>query len=417
MDIPRPNDQHRKRIQRVLVGCGIGLLLAVTILGLNHLQPAAPQVPRASVWLDTVQEGQMLREVQGPGTLVPREIRWIAAQTDARVEHIDVRPGAAVEPDTVLVEMSNADLAQQTEEARYALQAAQAELTSTDLQLKSQQLDQKAVVGAARADYESARLQADAEKALVDTGVVPAIQYKRSELLAGQRNLRLEAESDRLSQFSASIAAQLAAGRARVAQARNIFDRRRAQIAALRVRAGFHGVLQQLDVQEGQRIAPGANIARVARPDELQAELHVPETQARDVQLNQKVMIDTHNGVVPGNVIRIDPAVHDGTVQVDVQLTGQPPPGARPDLSVDGTIEIERLDRVLFVGRPALGQPNTTIKLFKIVDNGKYAVQVPVEIGRASVNSVEIIKGLSPGEKVILSDTSEWAKFDRIRLD
>lgn len=415
MDIPRPENKRRKRMRQAAVAAGVVLTLAAVTIGLARLEPAAPSVARASVWVDTVRDGEMVRQVRGPGTLVPREIRWIAAQTEGRVERVIVRPGAAVEADTVLVEMSDPDLMRETEEARYELEAAAAELTELKLTLQAQQLDQRAALAAARAEYEGARLEAAAWKGAGD--IVPAIQYQRTELLAEQLRIRLEVEQERLEQFAVSMQAQVAARQARLDQVRNAYERRLDQVASLQVRAGFAGVLQQVLVEEGQRVTLGANIARVARPDELQAELRIPETQARDVQLGQRVAVDTRNGIVEGIVTRIDPAVVGGTVQVDVELTGKVPRGARPDLSVDGTIEIERLERVVFTGRPAYGQPDTTVGLFKLVEDGRYAVRVPVQIGRTSVNAVEIVQGLVPGEEVILSDTSAWDDYDRIRLN
>jgi HlyD family secretion protein len=417
MDIPRPENKRKKLQRRAVIGGGAVLLLVAATVGLAKLEPAAPSVPRASVWVDTVRQGEMLRQVRGPGTLVPREIRWIAAQTDGRVERIVVRPGAVVEPDTVILEMSNLDLQQQTEEARFALEAAEAEFTETELRLRSQQLDQRASLAVAKAEYESARLQAEAEKTLAEENIIPAIQYRRSELLAEQLKIRMEIEEDRFAQFSNSMNAQLASQRARLEQVRNQHQRRQEQVASLQVRAGIAGVLQQVPVEEGQRVALGANIARVARPDELQAELRVAETQARDVQVGQRVAVDTRNGIVAGRVARIDPAVQAGTVQVDVELVGDLPRGARPDLSVDGTIELERLDDVVFTGRPAYGQPNSTVSLFKLIDGGRSAVRVPVELGRSSVNAIEIVQGLEPGDQVILSDTSSWDNHDRIRLN
>jgi HlyD family secretion protein len=417
MDIPRPEIKRRRQLRQLAIGGGIVLLIIAASIALARLEPAAPSVARASVWVDTVREGEMLRQVRGPGTLVPREIRWIAAQTDGRVERILVRPGAEVEPDTVLVELSNPDLVQQTEEARYALEAAEAEFIETELRLRSQQLDQRAALAVARVEYESARLQAEAEKDLVEDGIVPVVQYKRSVLLAEQLDIRLEIETDRFEQFSSSMKAQVAAQRARLEQVRNQYQRRQDQVASLHVRAGIAGVLQQVPVEEGQRIALGVNIARVARPDDLQAELRIAETQARDVQIGQRVAVDTRNGIVEGQVVRVDPAVQAGTVQVDVELLGELPRGARPDLSVDGTIELERLENVVFTGRPAYGQPNSTVGLFKLVEGGKSAVRVPVELGRSSVNAIEIVQGVLPGDQVILSDTSSWDSHDRIRLD
>jgi HlyD family secretion protein len=416
MDIPRPERKRQKRIRQAAIAGGVLLLAALVTVGLARLEPAAPSVPRASVWIDTVQEGEMLRQVRGPGTLVPRGIRWIAAQTDGRVEVVVVRPGAIVEADTVLVEMSNPDLMEKTEEARYTLEAAEAELAEMELDLAGELLDQKAALAVARAEYESARLRAEAEADLTDEGIVPAIQSRQSQLLAEQLKIRMDIEQERLSQFAESMRAQVSAREARVASVRNAYERRLADVESLRVRAGYAGVLQEMLVEEGQRLALGANIARVARPDDLQAELRVPETQARDVQIGQMVSVDTRNGLVEGRVVRIDPAVQAGTVLVDVELVGKLPRGARPDLSVDGTIEIERLPRVVYTGRPAYGQPNTTIGLFKLVEGG-YAVRVPVEIGRTSVSAVEIVQGLTPGDQVILSDTSAWDDHDRIRLN
>jgi len=417
MDIPRPDRKQQKRIRQAVIGGVVAIVLVTITIALSRLDPAAPSVDGDSVYTDVVREGEMLRQVRGPGTLVPREIRWIAAQTDGRVERILVRPGAVVDPQTVLVEMTNPDLMQQTEEARFALEAAKAEYTDAELDLKSQQLDQRAALGVARTEYESARLQAEAEKDLAADGIVSAIDYRRSELLAEQLKLRLEIEEERLAQFSASIEAQAALQRARLDQVKNAYERRLEQIESLQVRAGLAGVLQQVQVEEGQRVTLGANIARVARPDDLQAELQIPETQARDVQIGQLVNVDTRNGIVEGRVTRIDPAVQSGTVQVDVELIGDLPNGARPDLSVDGTIEIERLANVVFMGRPAYGQPNTKISIFKLVEDGRYAVRVPVELGRTSVNAVEIVQGLTPGDEVILSDTSAWDDNDRIRLN
>jgi HlyD family secretion protein len=413
MDIPRPENRKRKRIRQIAIGGGTALLFVITI-GLARLEPAAPSVARASVWVDTVRQGEMLRQVRGPGTLVPREIRWIAAQSAGRVERVIVRPGAVVEADTVLAELSNPDLMRETEEARYELEAAKAELTELELRLRSEQLDQRAAVASASAAYEGARLQAEAERT---AGVVAVLTVRRSELLAEQLKVSFDIEQERLAQFAASIDAQLAARHARLAQDQNAYERVLEQVEALSVRAGIAGVVQQVLIEEGEQVQPGANIARVARPDELQAELRVPETQARDVVIGQLVDVDTRNGIVAGRVARVDPAVREGTVQVDVELTGKLPRGARPDLSVDGTIEIERLPNAVHTGRPAYGQPNSTITLFKVVEEGEYAVRVPVELGRTSVNAVEIVQGLVPGDEVILSDTSAWDDNDRIRLN
>jgi HlyD family secretion protein len=415
MDIPRPELKKRKKVRQLGIGVSTAAVIAIATFFLMRLEPAAPSVPRASVWVDSVKHGEMLRQVRGPGTLVPREILWIAAQSDGRVERVIVRPGAEVMPDTILVEMSNPDLARATEETRYEVEAAEAELADTELQLKNQQLDQRASLAAARAEFESARLQAQAERE--SEGAVPALQIQRSELKAEQLRVLVEVEEERLKVFSATMDARLKVPRSRVAQAKNAYERKLEQLESLNVRAGLAGVVQEVMVEAGQRLTLGANIARVARPDDLQAELRVPETQARDVQIGQLVSVDTRNGLVEGRVSRIDPAVTGGTVQVDVELTGKLPHGARPDLSVDGTIEIERLPSVVYTGRPAYGQPNSTISLFKLIDGGRYAVRVPVRVGRTSVDKVEVVQGLSPGDEVILSDTSAWDDNDRIRLN
>jgi HlyD family secretion protein len=415
MDIPRPENKRRKQTRQLAIGGGVVLLVVIVSVLVARLEPAAPSVARASVWIDNVRQGEMLRQVRGPGTLVPREIRWIAAQTTGHVERVVVKPGAVVTADTVLVEMTNPDLMRETDEAKFALDAALAELAEMKLTLKSQQLDQRAALASARTEYESARLQAEAERTAGD--VIPALQVQRSELLAAERKERFEIETDRVAQFTDTIKAQITAREARLAQVRNAYERKQQQVDWLKVRAGVAGVLQQMLAEDGQTLSLGQNIARVARPDDLRAEINIPETQARDVQVGQTVSVDTRNGIVPGHVVRIDPAVQQGTVQVDVDFTGPLPPGARPDLSVDGTIEIERLPQVLFTGRPAYGQPNSTVGLFKLVEDGRYAVRVPVEIGRTSVNAVEIVKGLTAGDQVILSDTSAWDDNDRIRLN
>jgi HlyD family secretion protein len=415
MDIPRPDLKRQKNTRRIALASGAGLAIVALTVALSRLEPAAPSVSRASVWIDTVKQGEMLREVRGPGTLAPRSIRWIGAQADGRVDQVIVRPGAVVDADIILVEMSNPDLMQMTEEARFAVESAQAELAELELQLTNKELDQKAAVASAEAEYEAQRLQAEGEKQAGNA--VPLLRYQRSELLAKQLKVKLDIERERLEQFSKSMQAQLAVPRTKVAQTKHTYERRLEQVESLHVRAGAAGVVQEMLVEEGQRIALGANIARVARPDDLQAELRVPETQARDVQLGQLVHVDTRNGIVDGKVIRIDPAVQSGTVQVDVEITGELPRGARPDLSVDGTIEIERLPSVVYTGRPAYGQPNSTVTLFKLIEEGRYAVRAPVELGRTSVNSVEIVKGLAPGDQVILSDTSAWDDNDRIRLN
>jgi HlyD family secretion protein len=414
MDIPRPENKKRKRVRQLAIGGGTALLLVAVTIGLARLEPAAPSVVRDTQYIDTVRRGEMLRQVRGPGTLVLRDIRWIGAQSAGRVDRVIVRAGAVVEPDTILVQLSNPDLMSEAEKGGYALEAAKAEQAELELTLRSQELDQKAALAQARAQYEGARLQAEAER---EAGVVAELTVRRSELNAEQYKATYDIQIERLAQYGATVKAKLDAGRARLAQQQNAHDRLQAQVEALTVRAGLAGVVTQVPVEEGEQLQPGANIARVARPDDLRAELRVPETQAKDVVVGQLVAVDTRSGIVDGKVIRIDPTAREGTVQVDVELVSALPRGARPDQSVDGTIEIERLADVIYVGRPAYGQPNSKISLFKLVDGGAYAVRVPVELGRTSVNSVEIVTGLEPGDEVILSDTSAWDDNDRISLD
>jgi HlyD family secretion protein len=416
MDIARTDFKAQQKKKRLLTG-GVAAAAAILVtFGLASLKPAAPEVERGSVWIEAVKRGEMLRQVRGPGTLVPREVRWIPAQTDGRVERILVKPGAQVKPDTVIMELSNPDVLRAFEDARSAAAAGEADYAALKASLESQELDQRAELARARADYESARLQAEAEADLLKDNIVSQIQYKRSQLTAEQLKVRMEIEQERVAKFSHNVDAQLRASAARVEQARSTLKLRRQQFEGLRVRAGLAGVLQQLPLQEGQQVTQGSNLARVARPDELIAELRVAETQAKDIALGQKVAVDTRNGIVEGKVMRIDPAVQNGTVQVDIELTGALPAGARPDLSVDGTIEIERLPDVLYVGRPAYGQPESAVTLFKLTPDGAEANRVRVELGKSSVNVIEIRGGLVEGEQVVLSDTSQWDDYDRIEL-
>lgn len=416
MDIKRTDLKTRKQRQRILYGIGAAIIVAMGTWGVASLEPAAPRVEKASVWTDTVQRGEFLRQVRGPGTLVPVEIRWIAAETNARVERILVKPGATVTADTVLLELSNPEVTDQLLAARSAVAAAEADFAARRMTLESQLLDQRANLAGFEADHAGARLQAEAEGQLNAKGIISDLTYQRSKLLADQLALRVRIEKERVAKFEQSIQAQLDADRARIEQLQNTFILRERQADALRVRAGLDGVLQQVPVEEGQQVLAGSNLARVARPDELMAELRIAETQAKDIRLDQLVAVDTRNGIVAGRVARIDPAVQNGTVQVDVVLQGELPPGARPDLSVDGTIEIERVDDTVFVGRPAFGQPESQTTLFKLDPASGIATRVPVMLGRASVNLIEIRQGLQPGDTVILSDTSTWDQFDRLRV-
>ncbi len=416
MDIKRP-DLKKKRKRKQLIGVVSGTaVVAILMIIIFRLEPAAPKVERSTVWIDSVQRGEFVRQVRGPGTLVPKEIRLIAATSEGRVERVLAKAGASVDAETVLVELSNPELVRQAEEARWSAEAAEADLRSLDAELSRELLDARASLAVVRADQQGAQLQMEAEADLAEQGIVSKLQFRQSELRAQQLEIRLELEQQRIQELEASIQAQLAAQQARVEQALRLQQRREQQVGDLQIRAGIAGVLQIVNVEPGEQLAPGFNVARVAQPDELIAELRVAETQARDIQLGQRVDVDTRNGIVEGSVIRIDPAVLNGTVQVDVEITGELPPGARPDLSVDGVIELERLVDVLYVGRPAYGQSNSTVSLFRLDGDGN-ALRSPVGLGRASVNLIEVTAGLQAGDRVILSDTSAWDEHDRIRLE
>ena len=416
MDIARPELKTQRQRRRMIIGGIAALSIAAAAYGVSRLEPAAPQLERQSVWIDTVKRGELLREVRGPGQLVPKETRWIAADAAASVERIVVRPGARVKPDTLIIELANPEIDDQMLAARAALEAAKADLDARRVQLESQVLDQQALIASVEADFQGATLQAEAEGELNRRGIVSALQYRQSQLKADQLGVRRGIEQQRLAMLRRNLAAQLAAEQARLDQLVNTYELRRRQAEGLQVRAGMSGILQAIAVEEGQQIAPGTSIARVARPDVLRAELRIPETQAKDVKLDQTVRVDTRNGIVDGRVARIDPAVQNGTVQVDVDLVGDLPPGARPDLSVDGTIEIERLSDVIYVGRPAFGQAESATTLFRLDNEGDVARRVPVKLGRASVSLIEIASGLQPGDRVILSDTTSYDQHDRLRL-
>jgi HlyD family secretion protein len=396
-------------------GGGLVAILFIT-LGLSRLKPAAPSVERGSVWIDTVRRGPMLRQVRGLGTLVPEEIRWIPAQSEGRVERILVKPGTPVKENTVVLELSNPQLDLEALDTSWQLKAAEAETVNLRVRLESQRLDQEASTATVEANQKQARLQADADEALSKEGLVSDINLKMSQSRATEMTTRLEIEKKRLEINTEAVEAQLAVQEARLAQLRALAALKRRQVEALRVKAGIDGMLTQMAVEVGQQIAPGATLAKVTVPGRLKAELRIAETQAKDIQLDQVASIDTRNGIVAGRVMRIDPAVENGTVKVDVSLEGALPKGARPDLSVDGTIELERLADVLQVGRPAFGQEQSTVGLFRLQAGGE-ANRVQVKLGRSSVNLVEIVEGLNEGDQVILSDTSAWDAFDRIRLN
>ena len=416
MDVPRPDVARRKKKRRLIIAAASVLGLIVITVLVSRLKPAAMSVDRASVWIDTVKRGPMLRQVRGLGTLVPEDIRWIAAAKDGRVEKIVVRPGARVEPDTLIVELSSPDLQQAARDAELQEKGADAELTTLRATLQRELLNQESTTAQVHSEYQQAKMEAETNENLKKNGLIADLAYKTSIIKRDELANRDAIEDKRLAFARDSIEPQLAAKQAAVEQFKASAGMRSQEVEALHVRAGMTGVLQQLPVEVGQRVIPGTNIARVADPTKLKAQIKIAETQAKDIQINQPASIDTRNGIIPGHVIRVDPAVEQGTVTVDVALDGPLPKGARPDLSVDGTIELERLDNVLYVGRPAFAQDGATVGVFKLTSSGE-AVRTPVHFGRSSVNTIEILSGLNVGDQVILSDTSAYDSHDRIRLN
>ena len=416
MDIQRPSNAHANKIRRILyVGIAVVSVAGVTY-GVSRLRPAAPSVDKATTWTDEVKRGPLLIEVHGVGTLVPEDIRWIPAQTDSRVDRILLHPGALVRPGSVILELTNPELQRDVLDAEYQLKAARADFENLKVQVNSELLNQKAATAAVRSDYAQAKIQHEVDEKLRAEGIGADVTAQLSRVRAEQLGIRLQLEEDRTSNAADSSKARLLAQQSRVDQQRALYDLKRSEADALHVRAGIQGVLQVVPVEVGQHVTPGTNLARVADPKRLKAEIKIAETQAKDVVIGQKASIDTRNGLVKGQVSRIDPSVQNGTVTVDVQISDSLPQGARPDLSVDGTIEIENLKDVLYVGRPVHGQSDSTIGLFKLVDDGSEAVRVNVKLGKTSVNTVEILQGLKAGDKVVLSDMSAWDIVDRIRL-
>ena len=419
MDIARPAIIARqRRTRRITYGAaGVVAVLLIT-LGLSRLKPAAPSVDRGTLVIDTVKRGGMLRQVRGLGTLVPEELRWIPAATEGRVERIVVQPGSTVSPDTVILELSNPELEMQALDAESQLRAAEAQHAELKVRLESQHLDQEAAAASVQADYAQARMRADTDQQLAEQGLVADLNRKLSRVAADQLENRNRIEQRRLAIAGDSIKAQLAGQQAQVEQKRVLARLRRSQVKAQAVRAGIGGMLQQVPVEVGQRVSPGTILAKVAEQNRLKAVIKVAETQAKDIQIGQAASIDTRNGIVDGRVSRVDPAAQNGTVTVDVALTSELPKGARPDLSVDGTVELERLENILYVGRPAQGgQGPGPVGLFKLEEGGSTATRVTVRLGRTSVSTVEVVGGLKEGDQVILSDTSAYDAVDRIRLN
>ena len=417
MDIARPDVKRQKQIRRYIYA-GVALVLVVVITGaLSRLKPAAPSVDRATIWTDTVKRGPMLREVRGLGTLVPETILLIPAATDGRVEQRYLLPGTPVQANTVILDLVDPELQQATLDAQFQLKGAEAELNSMKAQLQNQLMDKRTAAAAVRSAFHTAQLQADSNKKLSELGIVSDLVLKTSEVQAEELAKQNDLAEKEVETFSNSIDAQLAVQQAKVDQLKALYELKKSLMDQLHVRPGIDGVLQELDVEVGQKVTQGTVLARVAQPKNLKAALKIAETQAKDIQIGQKATVDTHNGVIPGHVMRIDPSVINGTRTVDVKLDGPLPQGAVPDLSVEGTVEIERLADVLYVGRPVHGEADSVVGLFKLDDDGKEATRVQVQLGRTSVNNVEIVKGLKIGDTVILSDMSAWDNFDRVKLN
>jgi HlyD family secretion protein len=419
MDIARPDLKLQKRRRQIVLAGIAAVVVVLATIGVSRLRPAAPSVERGTVWTDTVKRGPMLRQVRGLGSLIPSQesVRQIPAETEATVVRIRILPGSQVKADSILLEMSNPQTEQAALDAQLQLKAAEAEYQSQRVTLESNLMNEKAGAATVNADYSQAQRQADTDKALYEMGVISGLAYKASKGKSDELTTRNDLETQRLTIGQKAIESQLAEQQARVGQMRALAALKLKQLDSLRVRAGIDGVLVDLPLQVGQHVQPGTMLAKVVQPNHLMAELKIAETQARDVQFGEPASVDTHNGIISGTVMRVDPAVQNGTVTVDVKLTSELPKGARPDLSVDGTVDLERMDNVLYVGRPAFGQESSTISLFKLEADGKEAVRVPVKVGRESVNSIQVMEGLHEGDTVILSDMSRWDKTDRIRLE
>jgi HlyD family secretion protein len=417
MDIARPSNARRKRIKQVAYA-GVGLVAVLLItLGLSKLKPAAPSVEGATVWRDAVKRGPMLRQVRGLGTLVPEDIRWIPATTQGRVVKIILRPGTSVTSDNVILELSNPQLEQEMQDAELKVKASQATLENLRVQVQNDQLQQRASAASIEADYSKAKMLVQMNEALAKDQLISDLTLRQSKTDVEQLEIRNDIAKQQVATSAESMRARLAVQQSDLDQARAVLQLKKQQYDELKVRPGFSGMLQLVPVEVGQQVAPGTNLARVANPARLKAELKIAETQAKDIQIGQLASIDTRNGVVDGRVIRIDPSVQNGTRTVDVSLPDVLPKGAVPDLSVDGTIELERLNDVLYVGRPAFGQEESTVGLFKVDADGNGAARVQVKLGRSSVNTVEVLSGLKVGDTVILSDMSTCCDaFDRVRL-
>jgi HlyD family secretion protein len=422
VDIARsPDVIRKKKIRRIIYGAVALIAIILITVGVSRLKPAAPSVDRATVWVDTVKRGQMLRQVRGSGTLVPEDIRWITATTQGRVERIVLRAGAVVEPNTVILELTSPDVEQAHREAQLAYQSALAAYENRKADLQSALLTQESALATIESNYKQALLLLQSNQTLFKDGLVAKLTVEQNQGSVEDLKNRLSVEQKRLEITRAGIKSQLAPQEAEIAQRKAAAELQARRLDDLKVKAGMHGVLQCVcstpttQVERGAQVAPGSNLARVANPENLKAELRIAETQTKDIRIGQYAEVDTRNGRVKGKVSRIDPASSNGTVGVDITLEGPLPAGARPDLSVDGEVRLEELNNIIYVGRPAFGQENSSVSLFKVGPDGE-AVRTTVKLGRSSVNTIEIVEGLAPGDQVILSDMSTWDEYQRVRL-
>ncbi len=416
MDIQREGVGRKKMIRRIALVVFALAALGATTYGLSRLKPAAPSVEWATLWPDTVKRGEMLRQERGLGTLVPEEILFVPATSEGRVDKRLMLPGTNVNANTVILELSNPELMTALSDAEWAIKAAEAEMMDLKVRLDRDRLQQKATTAQVQSEQVQAQLTFERDEKLFKEGLTPDLTLKLSRAKSDELKHRLEVERERLRIADDMIRAQIEAKRVGIEKLRAAYDLKKKQVDDLRVRAGVDGVLQDLPVQVGQRVTLGTVLAKVSQPWKLKAEIKIPETRVNEIRIGMKADVDTRNGIIPGQVARIDPAAVNGTVTVDIRLLGELPPGARPDLSVDGTIEIEKLRDVLFVGRPVIGQQNATIGLFRVSPDGKEAERVQVRLGRISVNTVEVLSGLKLGDQVILSDMSQWDSHNRIRF-
>jgi len=416
VDIVRPEIKHKKKMRRIGYIAAAVVLIPLMTYALSRLKPAAPSVDSGTVWTGTVKRGPMLRDVRGLGTLVPETIRLIPAVTDGQVQTRYLLPGTPVKANTVIFDLVNPQLQQETLDAEYQLKGAQAAYEQTKAQLQNQLMDKRTLAASVSSQYRTAEMVKQTKEELGANGLAPMLDVKTAQVQAEELAKENDLAQKEVETFNNSIASQLAVQEATVDQKRAMYELKKSQMDQLHIRPGIDGMLQELDVEVGQKVTMGTVLARVAQPTHLKAQLKIAETQAKDILIGQKATVDTHNGIIPGHVTRIDPAVVNGTVTVDVGLDGPLPTGARPDLSVEGTVEIERLADVRYVERPVHGEANSTVGIFKVVDDGKEATRVQVQLGRTSVNTVEIVKGLEIGDKVILSDMSAWDNYDRVQL-